>query len=267
MASGIIILRHWNRQVRKFNTCLGALKKQYNSDSLHDLRVSVKKLRAYLDAIHLSNKEADYTADFKSTENLFKLLGKHRDLELGLGMLKLSGEKSGVKLEFFSGVLQNALQRSNNHLQPVIEQFDENALASLTLKMQDGLKDVDSNEFSRSLISTVKTNYERIKGRMTYFDHHIHDIRKSLKNIHYQAEILPVEQTQPFLPLSKTKKILDHLGDWQDHEMLVKKMKHFRQDFIAPATPEFNLLKQVEKDLVAKKEDILKCCRHIFNRQ
>ena len=52
--------------------------------------------------------------------------------------------------------------------------------------------------------------------------------------------------------LKKLKKSLDLLGDWQDHEMLYQKIKHFRKDFVPGSREEYLLLKELEKNIEDK---------------
>ena len=267
MASPIFIMQHWNMQLRVFLTSLGSLKKQYNSQSIHDLRVSVKKLRAYLKAVHLFKKAMDYKTEFKETDNLFKLLGKHRDLDVSIGMIKTFEKKKGVKLDFFSGVLQDRLHSLAGWLEPAIGQFDEKALLDLTSKVKDAFKDVSDTRFSIWVINNVARSYTKVAGRADRLDQKTHDIRKSLKDVLYQAELLPREKIRAHVPIPKIRKLLRHLGDWQDQEMLDQKVKHFRKDFIPSSRHEFDLLKQVEEDVEANKQELLKRCRKIFIQQ
>jgi CHAD domain-containing protein len=70
-----------------------------------------------------------------------------------------------------------------------------------------------------------------------------------LKNIFYWVSICPKDLLLNSSQIKKLKKSLDHLGDWQDHQMLYRKIKHFRKDFIPDSREEYLLLKELEKSI------------------
>src|SRR5688572_9783308 len=81
------ILKHWKKQQTVFLQNLEGLRKQDKEktiDLIHDLRVATKKLRAYLKLFTILLNSKDYMALFERTELLFDVLGKHRDIEMGL---------------------------------------------------------------------------------------------------------------------------------------------------------------------------------------
>jgi hypothetical protein len=53
-------------------------------------------------------------------------------------------------------------------------------------------------------------------------------------------------------------KMLDDFGDWQNDEMLLAKVKHFRKDSLPSPLPEYETLKTFEKKIKEKKDKILK---------
>src|SRR5262245_53032424 len=91
MPAANFILKHWNKQQTVFLKNLEGLKRQDKADTVefvHDLRVATKKLRAYLKLLGILFGKKEYTALFEKTEELFNVLGKHRDIEMGLEGLK-----------------------------------------------------------------------------------------------------------------------------------------------------------------------------------
>src|SRR3989337_647011 len=83
----IFILLHWKRQQRVLLRNLAKLKGLQEVKAIHDLRVAIKKLRSYLKLLTILLNDGKET-DFEKTEQLFSVLGKHRDIEMGLLLLQ-----------------------------------------------------------------------------------------------------------------------------------------------------------------------------------
>ena len=83
MPADNFILKHWIKQQTVFLKNLEELKKQGKADTIevvHDLRVATKKLRAYLKLLGILLEKKGYTTLFQKTEDLFNVVGKHRDI-------------------------------------------------------------------------------------------------------------------------------------------------------------------------------------------
>src|SRR5688500_14721449 len=76
-----LLLRHWELEVVLFQQNLSAYNGS-NPEVIHEIRINIKKLRAYLQLYFLIGKKKDAKLLFKETEGLFSLLGKHRDIEI-----------------------------------------------------------------------------------------------------------------------------------------------------------------------------------------
>src|SRR6186997_2454292 len=87
MPAPIFILLHWKKQQRIFFQNLAILRKLPDDKAIHDLRVAVKKLRSYLKLLTILFKKIEEEPGFEKTGQLFKVLGKHRDIEMGLLLL------------------------------------------------------------------------------------------------------------------------------------------------------------------------------------
>ena len=77
MPATFFILLHWKRQQRAFLQNLAKLNQQQETKAIHDLRVAIKKLRAYLKLMTLLVNDIDKETSFEKTEQLFDVLGKY----------------------------------------------------------------------------------------------------------------------------------------------------------------------------------------------
>lgn len=239
------LLRHWNKEQRIFLLNLAILKKEINPKAIHDLRVSVKKLRAYLKLYSIICKPS-VKNDFSETEKLFSVLGKHRDLEINIRLLELHEKENLNEFPFFKAQLHANLKLSSLRINPAIREYDDEELRNLTQKIKPDLVILTDDVIIKNIEELIKLHLKKINQQTKKIDSQAHDARKLLKDIYYWIGIYPGAIFFTEEQKRKLDKILDGLGNWQDQEVVLTKVKHFRQDFVAKKTDEFNDLKQLE---------------------
>jgi hypothetical protein len=129
-------------------------------------------------------------------------------------------------------------------------------LLALTATIEQDLKDKSNDELILKLKSIVEKELNKARRLSDHTDRQPHLIRKLFKDIFYWASVLPKEIQVPD-QLKSIKKSLEYLGNWQDLEMLLRKIKHFRKDFVPDAREDHRLLKELEKTIMGKKQKIL----------
>jgi len=264
MPAAIFILLHWKKQQKVFSQNLATLRRLPDDKAIHDLRVAVKKLRSYLELLTMLFKKIQEEPGFEKTGQLFKVLGKHRDIEIGL--LLLEGFEKEHKLTYtaFRFHLKVALQRTQRWVQHALIKYDESELTQLTRQLGLHLKETNRQELLKEINIIVDKENKKLARLVKHLAVQPHDIRKMLKNVFYWINICPKDFLFNSTQVNKLKKSLDQLGDWQDHEMLHSKIKHFRKDFVPTSREEYQQLKDLEKDIERKMELMLaKAAEHI----
>lgn len=253
MAATFFILLHWKRQQRIFLQNLAKLKGQQEAKAIHDIRVATKKLRSYLKLMTVLLKDDKETA-FEKTEQMFSVLGKHRDIEMGLLLLQSLEKENRMAYPVFRRQLKVALQTTEIWVQNSLNKYDEKELADLTSELQQDLKEKNNQELLDKTGAVLNKEFKKLKGLAKHFNNHPHVVRKMLKNIFYWISISPKDLLLNSSQVRKLRKSLGYLGDWQDHEMLYQKIKHFRKDFVPDSREEYLLLKELEKNIESKME-------------
>lgn len=254
MPATFFILLHWKRQQRIFFQNLTKLTAQRDTNAVHDLRVAIKKLRSYLKLLTLLLNKIDRETGFEKTEQLFSVLGKYRDIEIGLLLLQSFEKEDKITYAAFRVQLKVALQTTGIWAQNAFNIYDEKELADLTRELQQYVKEKNTRELWDKTELILDKEFKKLKRLAKHFSSQPHEIRKMLKNIFYWISICPKDFLISAAELKKLKKSLDLLGDWQDHEMLYRKIKHFRKDFIPDSREEYLLLKELEKNIESKME-------------
>lgn len=256
MPAGLFILRHWKKQVQVFQQNLALVKKQKQTEAVHDLRVAVKKMRSYLKLLNIARQD-NYSLAFDGTEKLFSVMGKYRDIEMGLYLLGHFEKENNTCYKVFNDYLAIALLQQSKWLQVAILEYDESELTGLTCQLEEDLKDEDREGLMHQFKVVIEKEFKKALRHVNHFNRDTHQIRKIFKDIFYWVEIAPVNMLMEAGQVKKIKKILNNLGDWQDHEMLHQKIKHFRKDFVPDARDEYQTLKDLEGNILGQKEKLL----------
>jgi len=225
--------------------------------AVHDLRVAVKKLRSYLLLLHTVLKKQGEISGFEKTGQLFKVLGKHRDIEMGLILLQDFEKRKKVTYTAFRFHLKVALQRAQRWAQDALSRYDDAELTQLTKQLSQDLKETNRLDLLKKLSSLFTSEEKKLEHLEKHLARQPHELRKMLKNIFYWISICPKDFFLNSSQISKLKKSLDCLGSWQDHEMLRSKIKHFRKDFVPDSREEYEKLKDLEKSIDKKMEELL----------
>ena len=241
------LLRNWNKEQRIFLLNLGILKKEINPEAIHDLRVSVKKLRAYLKLYGIICHDSAWKHEFTETEKLFSILGKHRDIEVNIRILELHEKENLSEHPLFKVQLHANLKLSSLRIKPAIQDYDEDELKNIAVKVKTSLIPFTDDSISNHIEKLVQHHLKKINSHAKKIYSEAHDTRKLMKDVYYWTGLSQADIFIPAPQKKKLDKILDGLGSWQDHEVLLTNVKHFRQDFVAKQTEEYNDLKQLQK--------------------
>jgi len=86
---------NWKKSQKDFSQAFTQLQQRINPAAVHDIRVTIKRLRAYLDLYILIKKEPEWEYFLSKTEILFNVLGRHREVEICLKLITAYETKTG----------------------------------------------------------------------------------------------------------------------------------------------------------------------------
>ena len=265
--AGNFILKHWCKQQSVFSKNLEGLKRQDKADTIelvHDLRVATKKLRAYLKLLRILFDKKDYADLFEKTEQLFNILGKHRDIEMGLEGLKSFEKDKKNSYSAFRYHLEVGLEQVWTWVRVALDEYEENDLLVLTAKVEKDLEDKSDDELQMKVKAIVEKEMNKSRRLTNRMGDQPHLIRKLFKDIFYWASLLPKTILAPE-QLKAIDKSLNFLGNWQDLEMLHIKIKHFRKDFVPDTKEIHHQLKLLEKTISGKQQRIVDKAKESIN--
>ena len=249
------LIRHWKKELQVFHVNLLLLQNSSSSEAIHDLRVSIKKLRSYTklySALFKNNQPAPRLAD---TKKLFSALGKQRNIEICMQSLRPFQTKPLLLPihKHFEFYLKETTQRSASALQ----EYTPGGLRSMTIEIEKTVFGIDDEVLKPHLLKLIRSCIDDVRRQLKDFNKHYHLARKNLKDIFYWCQILPADFYFSKLELKTLKSILDDLGDLQDHEVLRTNLQHYRKTVLGKGDEEYADAKKIEEKISKNKQGLL----------
>jgi CHAD domain-containing protein len=248
-----LILKNWLQQEKIFNTNLVLSRKRPTKISVHDLRVSVKKMRSYLRLKEELTKE-EWKGSFSKISALFKSFGRLRDYDMSLILIRKLERKELLSFIFFKEYLSVNRSLSRKWAKQYALKFNEYEPGIFNQQFNSlaGSKE----EISEKIVELSALKIKKVKTLAKHFHKNAHEIRKQLKDLYYWLKICPKDFAERFINMKAIDRILTYLGNWQDHVILKKKIKQYIQD-LPKRNEEKVMLKDLEKKLVPTQKEIL----------
>jgi CHAD domain-containing protein len=251
------LLRHWQTQVLVFQKNLSLLKGQMNVEAIHDLRVAIKKLRSYFKLYAALFKKKDTEKLFAGTKELFSVLGRHRNIEMSKQLLLSFAGKNKRISDPLLVHLQLLQDQISDYSKQVLEQYETKDLNDLTHELEQDFQDSNIEEILNKVKEIMTSSIDNIRNDLKHFKNRSHLIRKHLKDIFYWSKIFDNEVIFTKSQIKTIDKVLDLLGNIQDHEVLVTNLKYFRKNILSSGLAEYDLIKKIEARVEKKKELLL----------
>ena len=241
------------------------LNQPVNEAVIHDLRVTIKKIRA-LWIIHPIGSTIPFKTSFPNLRKLFKLAAKPRELQMTWHCLNSLPDFG--KWPALAKKLKKEIIREQKKLEKWISKhrfrlsiFDELHRFKAYQKVSSGF----------ILKKNRKLLRQKLAGQLTGINptaqENLHDLRKTLKNFLYQAPSFHSnhEATKHFPSLQHLETIQKGLGTWHDWLMAVKWLETKEKE---PATNgHTELLKEARAREIALKREIVRDIRNVLKTE
>ncbi|GAA4848303.1 CHAD domain-containing protein [Algivirga pacifica] len=222
-------------------------------EDIHQLRVTVKKLRALLHLIAYSSEGIYHSSSHLTIfKPLFKAAGTIRDLQIHLKLLEKEDTPS-----FLTQKLQQEIEIQQTLLTQQLIHFDFQRLLQLDQHLVKVIKHQSTSKILSDLKSYVQREQQQVEELLKE-DHpyqHLHEVRKHLKKV---ATILDLglhirssKKLEEQLQAVKTTNTL--LGEWHDWDVLAEKLQTFKHTSKTSA-----LIKKIQKKADKKGRHLLK---------
>jgi len=251
------ILIYWISELQAFTKNLLSLKEQINEDAIHDLRVVIKKLRSCFKIYSDLIKKKPRKELAAGVSSLFSILGRHRNIEMSKKLLLSLGGKNATLLKPILVYLQLLQDQASEYSRPLIQQFQPGKLETLTNEIRTGLQDLNNEAILSGANEIVDSSLKKVEDDLKHFKERSHLVRKQLKDVFYQSKMFHGKNLLTKPQLKNLDTILDHLGNIQDHEVLILNLKNFRKTILSNKLKEYSMIKRIEGRVKKKKDDLL----------
>ena len=212
-----------------------------NSEDLHQLRVSIKKIKAILCLLNDLQADFKFKTCFAPYKNIFKHLAPIREEFLQIERLKNDTGNRQIKSKRsarVSKLIKGFKNASSAYLK------DIEIILPVILKHLRNLKYKTILPYCQKLLKHLKKQWKNIDN-----DDKLHRYRKQLKQLLYCSKLLTAKERSQLISAEKLKNIdmlQNIIGQWHDNILLLNRIS---KDDLAVSTPFYRSLQNETKGL------------------
>jgi CHAD domain-containing protein len=239
---GKYLHHYYKKRIRSILIGMDKIKKKYNAEAIHQLRVDIKKVKVLFQLFELTDPKNFKAKEYKSIfKNIFKLAGKIRELQIieqyhspvfKVPLYKEFIEKKGKKYRHkLKKEIAGFDTKKENRLEHEIKKMCEKSSKEMIIKRSGSFIAYRIDKINEVLCNTVAKD--------------LHKARKHLKGITLLSSIVlklkgDKEPGQSLRRLTKTEK---SIGGWHDRLIFEKSLNKFLKKKQLNSGKEASLLK------------------------
>lgn len=220
----------------------------YDKETIHEMRVSIKKIKALFLFIEFCNKRFSYKKTYRDYKLVFSKTGVIRDLQIHQEHLGNWQEKNktdfgdyGKMLKYREIESQVAFSYLHERIQTSI--FDKSGIVSI----------LRNSNLKKHVSSYIKETIKSISAfdifQVSSFEE-IHEFRKILKELQYNLALfqhcLPELKINKIF-LRKLKSFTEILGLWHDNFMLLCHLYDYKKTYVRHVLPKNDPVTALER--------------------
>ncbi|MGD9931287.1 MAG: CHAD domain-containing protein [Mangrovibacterium sp.] len=228
---------------------LTAIRQRQAADDVHQLRVTLRRLKAGFSVLSFKEMTDDSGSDFAQlVSGLFTQAGKVRETQVNQALVN---RKNVRYLEGYVAWQKSAEQKYLKKLIAEMDQFDLAALERSEKEFYSRLSDLTQQRLVMNALAFLKYRQEKITTlqhtRMS--NHALHKIRIQLKAMSDCQLLLKNLSSGAVLPVHypPIKKLNKLVGAWHDEQVLVHSVKLFLRNKSRNKKQEPSLKKWVQR--------------------
>jgi len=239
-----------------------------DEDAIHDLRVSIKKIRAlflFLKESGMADIKSDYPY-LRNLKKIFKKAGKLREIHIHKNLYEQYRQRLGQDFPELEQHLQNMEEENRNTYHEYMPGIQFRKFYRAANSLQKEIQGITRKKLNKKLYEFIRIRVEECHQHMfeAHYEQHLHQIRKYLKHIRFiiGQQIGDVHKVfENELSFDDTKKVEDILGEWHDRDELRKLLEEYRENLPKENNAEDTAsrletyLEEVNKDI---REDVKK---------
>ena len=238
-------------------------------DGIHDLRVEMKRVKAYFNLVESINDAFTAEKNFRIFRKIARSASGIRDTQVQQKLLEEIKNSLNLPYDDYEKYLKKKESESReifinySQKQPVKKLKESSRVISKTLKP---IKPVWAETKVQGRFYNLKNNLIFLCRERKLRDAILHKVRILSKETHYTLDIIHkcfphVEDGEDLI--EKIKKVHQVLGKWHDYDVALGYLRAFRQDSGRGTNKDFN--RELSKHIHDQKKILSKNFRTVFN--
>jgi CHAD domain-containing protein len=221
-----VIQNYFSRYLEQFRVNLEKAMEEYDTEAIHEYRVSVKRLRSIIRSLNSIYEEPLFTPKMiQPMRFMFKAGGTIRDDQVQIGLVEKIEEEFGKSFPLIKDFYEKRIENQRNSFFMKSVDFDYSSLDIISAQVENALEPLDDASLELTLYKRLHQSMEKLKRKRYDLDkpEMLHRFRTRFKENGYVAEM--VYHSQYSHKVAKTafnrmKNFGQELGNWHDHYQL-----------------------------------------------
>jgi CHAD domain-containing protein len=210
-----------------------SLQQQMDVEELHDLRVTLKRMRAFFRMLKQIRPELyPATEDYQRIKSFFKTAGKLRDTHVQEKEIDKHEKDLGMDLSFLKDYLKTFEETYERNLNTALQQFDKELYNRYERFLESELQKQDLYYIFKDVVTFTHTKLKEARGRIDTAEtaESLHKVRSTLKDVLYYLEIINSEDNLQDISVKEVKDSQSFLGDWHDNVVTFDTVQEFKEN-------------------------------------
>ena len=208
----------------------------FSEDGIHDLRVEIKRLRAFYKLVNWINQNFKAKKRLKPIRQLFKAVGEIRDMHVLQNIVRDKSGQEKLSIHEFYNLLKHRELQARDDFYKGYKNFDLNILDQNLSLIETALCIIDYEYISHKMHQRLDKMIRELidfKNHPELEEADLHKIRILCKESRYVLEIIRTteEEDEKFKILNnKMRAVHQALGKWHDYDVCLLTLKQAMDD-------------------------------------
>lgn len=266
-----LLQQYYNEQRKTFEEHLELVKKTDDAETIHKLRLSVKRIRALFTFFQFINDNSKYgKKDIKYLKLIYKPAGNIRDVQVHLDLLDSYEKRLQFKFTKYRAYLENIEKKHHKNLKNSAKALSVAPLEKLQEKTKMILGKYSATELKEKASKLLDKKFDIIENLNkipTNKEKNLHEIRRILKEVRYLLNIFngKIPETKRVkVSLTRLIQIEQTLGKWHDQVNASYFVKEYLESNEIEDKAQKEKYKLLLKSISSYKSSLLTRTKHAF---
>ena len=233
-------------------------RKSYSVEGIHKMRLSVKRLRAFLKLLNHFDDRPYTKKNLKKINLLYKHAGKVRDLQIQLNLLENFRPDAGNEFDIYITQLTNRKAKALKALKRSFKEIDIKDIVKISRRIENILKKIRDHNFMEEYSQIIRKKLKDIEDLSVALNDEsvLHLIRRHMKELLFIRDTVNIEDQVLLANTEKLALMADievKLGEWHDLQVLLDSFLSLDHE----GDSYRDILERIEKSKLLKQAEVV----------